>query len=312
MRTTFDLRTLEAAPEGSVVSIGVFDGVHQGHQAILRANVARAIELGAEPTVVTFRRHPKRVILGRAPKTLTTLDHRLELFRAAGIRHTVALDFDSDLREQSAAEFTATCLIRGLAAKHFVLGFDSKFGHDRQGGAELLRELGHAVDVVGQVMVGRRPVSSTAIREATELGDLVAAAEMLGRPVAVMGRVIHGDARGRELGFPTANVNPMHSLLPPYGVYATRVRVVDDGPPLPPGLPSVTNVGRRPTVAEEGADPRVEVHLLDWSGDLYGTRLEVAFVEHLRDERRFEGLEALTAQMRIDAARAAEVLGSRD
>ena len=163
MRTTFDLRQIESTPAGAVVSIGVFDGVHQGHQAILRANVARALELGAEPTVVTFRRHPKRVILGRAPKTLTTLDHRLELFRAAGIRHTVALDFDSDLREQSAVQFTDNCLVRGLRARHFVLGFDSKFGHDRKGGAQLLRELGHPVDVVGQVIVGRRPVSLSLI-----------------------------------------------------------------------------------------------------------------------------------------------------
>ena len=211
-------------PDGSVVSIGVFDGVHLGHREILQRNVALARTLGARPTVVTFRDHPKQLLLGRAPRTLTSLEHRLELFRRAGIAHTLVLGFDERLRAMPAAEFAATVLVRGLGARRFVLGFDSKFGNSRSGTPEELRRLGYEVEVVEQVLVRGRAVSSTAIREAVELGDLAAAQEMLGRPFAVYGDVVHGDGLGQRLGFPTANLDPHHELLPPNGVYACWVR----------------------------------------------------------------------------------------
>ncbi|MCZ6596106.1 MAG: bifunctional riboflavin kinase/FAD synthetase [Planctomycetota bacterium] len=312
MKTTFDPAGLGqggAAP--SVVSIGVFDGVHLGHQAILAANIRRAAGLDAVPTVVTFRDHPKQVLLGRAPRTLTTLEHRLQLFQRAGIGHTLALQFDADLRRVSAEDFTRELLVKKLAAKSFVLGFDSKFGRDREGGPEFLAELGFDVRVVPEVDVDRRAVSSTAIREAVELGDLAGAARMLGRAVSVFGEVVRGDALGRQIGFPTANLDLHHELHPPTGVYACFARRQDpaDRSELPAPYPAVANIGYRPTVGGTRAErPLVEVHLLDFEGDLYGEHLELEFVECLRGEVQFDGLEALGEQIARDVADARRVL----
>jgi riboflavin kinase/FMN adenylyltransferase len=294
-------------PRGSVVSIGVFDGVHLGHREILRANVARARALGARPTVVTFRDHPKQLLLGHAPRTLTSLEHRLELFRRAGIEHALVLGFDERLRAMPAAQFAAEVLVGGLGARRFVLGFDSKFGHSRSGTPGKLRRLGYEVEVVEQVLVRGRAVSSTAIREAVELGDLEAAHEMLGRPFAVYGEVLRGDGLGRRLGFPTANLDPHHELLPPHGVYACWARRPLREPDAP--QPAVVNIGVRPTL-ERGADagPRVEAHLLDFEGDLYGQIMELEFVQGLRAERRFQGLDELCAQIGRDIATARGIL----
>ena len=313
MRTTFEERKLQAAPQGAVVSIGVFDGVHRGHQAILARNVERARELGAEPTIVTFRRHPKQLLLGRAPRTLTTLEHRLELFQRAGIEHAVALSFDDQLRSLDPGEFARRYLELGLGARQLVLGFDSKFGKDRRGTPEFLEAAGYAVEVVPKVVVGSRAVSSTAIREAVELGDLEGAAAMLGRRVSVFGKVVHGQQVGRTLGFPTANLDLHHELHPPVGVYACRARIPEaDGAsaPIDRGHPAVVNIGFRPTVpGEPPTAPRVEVHLLDFAGDLYGQRMEVEFHQGLRGEQRFADLEALRRQIEADVARAREILG---
>ncbi|MFT5050684.1 MAG: riboflavin kinase/FMN adenylyltransferase [Chlamydiales bacterium] len=305
MKTTLDLADLPLPDRRpAVVSIGVFDGVHLGHGAILAANLRRARELSADATVVTFHQHPKQILLGRAPRTLTTLEHRLEHFARAGVDHALALDFDEGLRCMEARRFVDEILVDKLAATSFVLGFDSKFGRDREGGPELLESLGFDVEVVPEVIVDRRPVSSTAIREAVELGDLDGAARMLGRSVSVFGEVVHGDARGREIGFPTANLDLHHELHPPTGVYACRVhRSQTTGA----GLPAVTNIGHRPTVdGKQSGPPGVEVHLLDFDGDLYGEHLEVDFLQRLRGERRFPDLAALSAQIAADvqAARA--------
>jgi riboflavin kinase/FMN adenylyltransferase len=297
-------------PAGSVVSVGVFDGMHLGHAAILRANVARARELGAVPAVVTFSEHPKQVLLGRSPRTLTSLEHRLELFRRAGIEHTLVLDFDEDLRRVPAEEFTRKVLVEGLGARAFVLGFDSKFGRDRRGTPELLRALGHDVQVVDKVEIGGRAVSSTAIREAVELGDLASAERMLGRRVSVLGTVVPGDRLGQRLGFPTANLDLHHELHPPPGVYAGRARLLDPGRAAGHGAEAVhdavANIGTRPTVGGGEAAMRVEVHLLGFRGELYGRDLEFEFIGRLRDERRFPDLRALADQIGrdVDAARA--------
>ena len=304
---TREIEELTPAPGGAVVSIGVFDGVHRGHQAILARNVATARELAARSTVVTFRRHPKRLLLGRGPRTLTTLDHRLELFRRAGIEHAVALTFDESLRDMEAEEFAQRICVEGLGVRRFVLGFDSKFGRGRRGGAQLLRSSGFEVEVVPKVVVDGRAVSSTAIRESVELGDLASAERMLGREVAVFGRVVHGQNLGHELGFPTANLDLAHELHPPPGVWATRARL--------PGrfgeriLPGVTNIGFRPTVSEEPPElPEVEVHLFDLDEDLYGEWMELSFVARIRGEKRFDGLESLTAQIRRDVEMARAIL----
>lgn len=296
-----------------MVSIGVFDGVHLGHQAILEANIARAKELDARPTVVTFVDHPKGVLLGHAPRTLTTLEHRLELFDRAGIEHSLPLTFDEALRSMTAETFARRILVRELDVRALVLGFDSKFGKDRAGNPELLRSLGFDVTVVPEVVCDRRAVSSTAIREAVELGDLEGAARMLGRPVSVFGEVVHGRAIGRTIGFPTANLDLHHGLHPPLGVYACLAHRVHSKrrSKVRGSYPAVANIGFRPTV-EDGpppVEPLVEVHLLDFDGDLYGEHLELEFVQNLRGERRFDGLPALEAQIARDVAAARSVLG---
>ena len=298
MKITRELEALEPPPEGSVVSIGVFDGVHLGHQAILGANVAHALDLGCVPTVVTFQRHPKELLVGHAPKTLTTLEHRLELFARSGVQHAVALAFDEELRGLSARDFVRRCAVEGLGVRRFVLGFDSKFGHDRAGSAEMLRAEGFEVEVVPKVVLDERGVSSTVIREAVELGELERAAAMLGRRVSVFGRVVRGDNLGREIGFPTANLDLHHELHPPAGVYACRTRLF-------------SSEGKREThdaVANIGFRPTVEVHLLDFEGDLYGERLELAFFAHLRGEERFPDLASLSAQIQLDVQAARKAL----
>jgi riboflavin kinase/FMN adenylyltransferase len=286
-----------------VVSIGVFDGVHKGHQQILVDNVSRARAISACPSVVTFSGHPKMLLLGRAPKTLTTLEHRLELFRRAGIEHALVLQFDEETRSTTAESFLSEILIKGMDARAFVLGFDSKFGLDQRGTPALLRELGYEVQVSEKVVVSGRAVSSTAIREAVELGDLASAEAMLGRRVSAFGEVVRGRGLGRELGFPTANLNLHHELSPPTGVYACLVRRIDTNEPHAPKevYQAVTNIGFRPTVEETPAErPQVEALLLDFAGDLYGQYLELEFVARLREERRFDDVEALSAQIALD------------
>ncbi len=302
MITTRGLANLPRGLElGSVVSIGVFDGVHLGHQAILAANLARARKSGLTPAVVTFAGHPKQVLLGRAPKTLTTLEHRLALFERAGIEHAVVLHFDEQLRSMDAAAFAQTVLIDALGAQAFVLGFDSKFGKGRSGGPELLRELGHEVTVVDRVSSDQRAISSTAIREAVELGDLDGATRMLGRPVSILGEVVHGQALGRTLGFPTANLDLHHELHPPTGVYAGWAHPWRAGERHAEPLAAVANIGTRPTLAGTPPnDPTIEVHLLDFAADLYGSQLEFEFVRFLRPEQRFGDLDELRAQIARD------------
>lgn len=304
MITSFGRDRIRADPRGAVLSIGMFDGVHLGHRAILTANVARARAAGAVPTVLTFRRHPKQLLLGLAPRTLTTLEHRLELFARAGIEHAVVLPFDDLLRSLSAQEFVQRIALAALGTRAFVLGFDSKFGRNREGTPDALRALGLEVEVAPQVLVLGRPVSSTAIREAVELGDLAAAAAMLGRPVTVFGQVVHGSNLGHRIGFPTANLNLRHGLHPPPGVYASRVHRLAAGGRRSSHL-GVTNIGFRPTVAPEPPHrPQVEVHLLDFTGDLYGERIELEFVARLRGEKRFSGVDELAAQIGRDIAEA--------
>jgi riboflavin kinase/FMN adenylyltransferase len=309
---TFRLADIKAQlhdPEsgGSVVSIGMFDGIHLGHQEILKSNVQRARERGARATVITFRSHPKRLLLGRAPRTLTTLEHRLELFERYGMEHVLALAFDEGLRSMDALDFVREVCVEALGVRHFVLGFDSKFGHDREGTAELLRERGFEVEVVPKITVRGRAVSSTVIREAVELGDLESARAMLGREVCVFGRVVHGAHLGRELGFPTANLDLHHELHPPPGVYACRARLVQRE--RQESIGGACNIGFRPTVTPEPSPrPIIEVHLLDFDGDLYGERMELEFVRRLRGEKRFADLEELKAQIALDTQAAREAL----
>jgi riboflavin kinase/FMN adenylyltransferase len=292
-----------------VVTVGVFDGVHLGHFHVLREVVRRAEADGREPTMVTFAGHPKTVLLGHAPSTVTSLEHRLLLFERAGIATTLVLDFTPELRDLTAEQFLRRVLLEGLDARELVFGFDSKFGRDRGGNPESLRplstELGFSIAEVPPLRLGGRAVSSTAVREAVKLGDFDAAATMLGRPISVLGTVVRGDGRGSGLGWPTANLDLHHELHPPAGVYAALVmragrvgelRVSDTL------HPAVVHIGARPTFDQE--ELAIEVHVLDFEGDLYGDDLEVHFLARLRGPRDFDNADALVQQIERDVAQA--------
>ncbi|GAB4140388.1 MAG: bifunctional riboflavin kinase/FAD synthetase [Planctomycetota bacterium] len=280
----------------SVVAVGVFDGVHIGHQRLLHELLEMGSELKGAPTVLTFRGHPDGVLRGKAPPLLVSVPHRLRLLRRAGVLRLLLLEFDDWVRAMPARVFAERVLARSLRTTGLLLGYDSALGRDREGTPErfraLGREFGFEVRTGTPLLVDGAPVSSSAIRTAIRTGDLDLAQRLLGRLPSVLGTVVHGDQRGRRLGFPTANVVPQVPLLPPRGVYA--VQVLLDGEILP----GIANLGVRPTF--EGDDPVLEVHLLGIERDLYGRELEVGFLKFLRPERAFEDEDALRAQIRVD------------
>ncbi len=295
-------------------TIGVFDGVHRGHQRVLNELVAWAHEDAGDAVVVTFDRHPREVLTGQKPVALASLEHRLVLLARAGVDAALILPFDEKTAGTAAEDFVQQVLVGALGAKKVLLGANHRFGHERRGDLDLLLRLGPSLgfqarevplepaDEEGHV------VSSTAIRAAIKDGRLGDAERMLGRPVTVLGQVVKGDARGRLLGFPTANLDLHHEARPPRGVYAALASLEDakDSSERARHL-AVVNVGRRPTFHPEADEDLVEAHLLDWKGgELYGRTLEVSFLAKLRDEQRFSGADALVAQIRadIDQARA--------
>jgi riboflavin kinase/FMN adenylyltransferase len=294
------VRGLPSAPperRSSAVALGVFDGVHLGHRAILGAAVAHARAEAAPAVACTFEPHPLEVLQpDRAPQPITTLEERLELIAECGIDAAVVLDFTPTLAVMEPEAFVKDVLVDRLVARHVVVGFDHRFGRGARGDADLLRELGRslgfAVDVIAPLSVDGAPVSSTAIRAALGRGDLDAAARMLGRPYTLPGKVVPGAGRGRTLGFPTANVAPDRPVLVAPGVYACRAEFAGRSER------AVVNVGVRPTFGE--GTLAVEAHLLDFAGDLYGQTFRLVFVARVREERRFPGVEALRAQIAQD------------
>lgn len=288
----------------SVVAVGVFDGVHLGHQRLLHELRELGSSLQGVPTVITFRNHPDQVLHEKSPPLLVSVPHRLRLLRRAGVQRLVLLDFDAWLMNMPARVFAQRILGQSLHARGLLLGYDSALGKDREGTprrfAELGAELGFAVRTGSIFTVDDQPVSSTAIRAAIQRGDLDLAQRYLGRLPSVFGEVVHGDGRGQRLGFPTANVIAQVPLLPPRGVYA--VQVILDGNVHA----AVANLGVRPTFPGS-EDPVLEVHLLDFKGDLYGRELEVGFLQHLRAERQFADAVELRAQIAADIAQAREL-----
>ena len=306
-----DLRATygETLPSRSVVAVGVFDGVHLGHQRLLHQLLEMSSSLQGVPTVLTFANHPDEVLRGHAPPLLVSVPHRLRLLRRAGVQRLVLLTFDTRLQNMEPREFAERVLCRSLRARGLLLGYDSAIGKDRAGTPQCFRELGSEsgfeVHTGAPFEVDGQPVSSTEIRAAIARGDLALAHRYLGRFPGALGTVVHGASRGRQLGFPTANLVPHAAVMPPGGVYA--VEAIVDGAVFP----AVANLGSRPTFhgSEAGAagQPVLEVHLLDFDGDLYGRELEVAFRQWLRPEQRFADVEALRAQIArdVEAARAA-------
>jgi riboflavin kinase/FMN adenylyltransferase len=297
------------------VTIGAYDGVHRGHRAVI-ANVKRlAAERGLATAVVTFDRHPASVVRPEsAPRLLTDLDQKLELLEETGVDYTVVIRFDEARSQESAEDFVNEVLVQCLNAKLVVVGRDFHFGHKRRGNVALLEEMGRTAgfDVIGLDLVGAdgRPasedeeVSSTAIRAALGGGDIATANELLGRSYEVRGTVEHGDERGRSLGFPTANLAvPEDTMLPADGIYAVWYE-------RPSGevVAGAASLGRRPTFYESQPYRLLEVHLLDWDGDLYSEQAKVCFVARLREEMKFDSLDALVDQMQRDCEDAQRLL----
>ncbi len=287
----------------SVVAVGVFDGVHLGHQRLLHQLLEMASALDATPTVVTFTNHPDQVLHGEAPPLIVSVPHRLRLLRRAGVRRVALLTFEERLRAMPAREFAERVLQRSLRARGLLLGYDSAMGKNREGTPQRFRELGaefgFEVRTGSPFDVDSEPVSSTRIRNAIQAGELDLAQRFLGRFPGAFGKVVHGHGRGRGLGFPTANVAVQTAVLPPDGVYA--VEAVLDGSVHP----AVANLGPSPTFEGERA---LEVHLLDFTGDLYDRELEVQFRRHLRPVQKFTDAAALRTQIEHDVAAARDCL----
>jgi riboflavin kinase/FMN adenylyltransferase len=296
----------------TVITIGAYDGVHLGHRAVISQVRARAQQLGAASVVVTFDRHPASVVRpDSAPKLLTDTEQKLQLLATTEVDGTLVVPFDSKQATEPANKFVQRVLVDALAVQSIIVGEDFHFGYQRSGNVQLLQNLStqFAYDVMPVRLVERsdgvdEPISSTAIRRALAGGDVTRAAAMLGRNHEVRGVVGHGDQRGRTIGFPTANVQIDVSIcLPADGVYAAFV-TLDDGAVHP----AAVNLGRRPTFHDRADASLLEAHLLDFSGDLYGRRLSVAFQAFLRGERKFSGVDELKAQLAIDIAHAREAL----
>jgi riboflavin kinase/FMN adenylyltransferase len=295
----------------SAVTLGVFDGVHLGHRYVLEQTVRLARERGGPAVVVTFSRHPRAVIDGRPPQLITSLPHRLRLFEKLGLDAALTLDFDAALRDVAPENFAREIFHDVLRADVVLLGWNGRFGRGGRGDIEVLRKVGreYGFDArqAERLTLGDDGVSSTAIRAAILAGDLDRAARMLGRPVSVLGTVVRGDGRGRTIGWPTANLDLHHEVRPPRGVYGAEAET-DDGEKRY----ALVNIGVRPTFKRgpPESDPSswesrdlhdvVEVHLLDFAGDLYGRELEVRFLKRLRDERRFSGREDLLRRLAED------------
>ena len=315
MQVLHDVGGCPRPDAGTVVTIGAYDGVHVGHQAVIAAVRVRAASGGMESAVVTFDRHPAAVVRPEsAPRLLTDLDQKLELLAATGLDRCLVIPFDEARSKESAEEFVQEVLVDCLGAKVVIVGEDFHFGHQRRGNVALLRAMGGdlgfevaglpLVDAHGDAAGDAPKASSTAIRHALVEGDLDSANALLGRPHEVRGRVSHGDHRGQELGFPTANVSvPGDILLPADGIYAGWYERPDGS-----AHASAISLGRRPTFYEEAHASLLEAHLLDFEGDLYGEPARVRFVARLRGEVKFDSVDALVEQIRRDCDQARALL----
>ncbi|CAD7854887.1 MAG: FMN adenylyltransferase (EC 2.7.7.2) / Riboflavin kinase (EC 2.7.1.26) [Olavius algarvensis Gamma 1 endosymbiont] len=307
MRLIRGLHNLAPRHRGSVATIGNFDGVHLGHKAVFGRLVAKGQALRLPATVITFEPQAMEYLApDAAPARLTRLREKLAALADCGIEQTMLLEFSPRLARMEAREFVRKLLVDGLSARHLLVGDDFRFGRGREGDFQLLREMGRehgfAVENLHTITQGDERVSSTRIREALARGEFEIARRLLGRAYCICGRVAHGDKRGRDISFPTANLNLRRRVSPLRGVYAVTVGGIADRP-----WPGVANLGTRPTV-DGGARYLLEVHLFDFAGNLYGRHVEVEFRHKLRDEKKFGSFAALKAQIGRDAVTARGLL----
>ncbi|MDD5449739.1 MAG: riboflavin biosynthesis protein RibF [Candidatus Omnitrophica bacterium] len=295
-------------PANPVVTIGIFDGIHEGHKKLLSKVAQKARRAKGTGLVITFDPHPNRILdMIGAPPLLVSLKHRLKLIEAQGIDAALVLNFNKTLARYTALEFVKKILVKKIGARAVVIGSDFRFGKNKKGDIGLLkamgRQYGFTVQSVPLLKIGGIPVSSTRIRALVLSGRLKEASILLGRPVSVLGTVINGSRRGRILGYPTANINPHHEAIPPSGVYAVYALVNGKK------HKGILNIGVRPTFHNKGeSEPTIEAHLFGFNKDIYGKDIEIIFIRRLRAEKRFPNREALIKQIRIDEQTANVIL----
>jgi riboflavin kinase/FMN adenylyltransferase len=288
------------------LAIGVFDGVHLGHQAVISTSAQHAHSADGTPVVVTFDPHPVKILRPNdAPHLLTATQHKIALIRQLGVRHLLMIEFNRDFAVTAPEEFVSQLVIHSHPLREICVGHEWSFGRNRAGNLDLLTTLGARFNfnVVGipPVRVNGNVISSTAIRQAVEVGDFSKAAEMLGRDYTILGTVVHGEAVGNKIGFPTANLSAHSEQFPPNGVYFAEAWIQ--------GVQhhGVINLGVRPTVARGQPQRTLEVHLLDFNKDIYGQDVEVRFLRYLRPEQKFDGVDALKRQIEADVRQARDL-----
>lgn len=307
MRTLDDI-SLYTAKKPLCLTIGNFDGLHLGHQALIRHAQKLALEKDLDFAVMTFWPHPRTVVSSTCPHcSLTDRGERKRLLEAMSVPILFELPFDRPLAAMSAPDFVKQKLLP-LKLSQLVIGHDFSMGHNREGTVSLLRELGSALDFsvesIPPVLQGDRPVSSSRLREAIAEGDVKSARDMLGRNFSISGKIVHGDARGRDLGFPTANLGEIHSLLPAYGIYACKAHVNGKI------LPAATSIGTNPTF--NGKTATVETFLLEGGEDLYGQDMRLEFVSRIREQRKFASVGELVRQISQDVEKARVILSDKE
>jgi riboflavin kinase / FMN adenylyltransferase len=304
------LHNISQRHRGCVLTVGNYDGVHLGHQKLIAVLKARAAQLRSAATVLVFEPSSKEFIDPEgAPPRLTRWREKFLALAAQGVERLVTLRFDECMRAMTPRSFVDDLIVERLGARHMVVGDDFRYGSNAGGTIESLRAAGQVhgfgVEQMAPFVFDGMRVSSTAVRERLEAGDFPGAARLLGRPYRMMGRVVHGRQLGGTLGFPTANLRLMRRKPPVRGIFAARVHGIDSRP-----LPGVASLGTRPTV--NGTEPLLEVHIFDFSGELYGREIEVEFVAKLRDEVKFDSVGAMVVQMKVDGAQARDLLSKVD
>jgi len=293
----------------TTLTVGTFDGVHAGHRVLINTVVNQALKTGGRSVIITFDPHPREIINpGESGiKLLSTLKERCELLADLGIDEMVVIPFDRDFSLLTSEEFVKDIIWEKIGVSNFVIGYDHHFGRDREGTIDTVKrlgvELGFKSQVVSKQEVGDQTVSSTAVRKAIQVdGDMIQAARFLERYYLLNGTVVHGDKRGKSLGFPTANIQPENTskIVPKKGVYATWIRVEESY------YQGMMNIGERPTFNDAGYS--IEVHILDFNHDIYGKEIQVQFVERIRDEMAFAGINELIKQLHKDKKMAIKVL----